>query len=182
MTADGVTNESTGSQTLSQRLRDQLMILETWAADLHIREHGGQNEGAEVQAIIEMATGKRQAIPWCLAFQHACYERACRNCGIEPRLDLGVSCSALVHAMTKRGRIVEWQHAQRGDLWVLRGGDTGYRHVGALGTRPVLTGGTLNFWSVEGNTNEAGSAEGDGVYRKPRHLDLGAAVFIDITS
>jgi hypothetical protein len=174
--------ETTGSTTLSQRLRDQLMILETWAADLHIREHGGQNEGAEVEAIIELATGKREHIPWCLAFQHAAYERACRNCGIEPRFDLGVSCSALVARMKKLGRSVDWQRAQRGDLWVLRGGDTGYRHVGAVGTRPVLTGGTLNFWSVEGNTNAAGSAEGDGVYRKSRHIEVAAAVFIDITS
>jgi hypothetical protein len=174
-------NVHTGLRTPSQALREQLLTLARFAADMCIREHGGNNRGPEVEAIIRMAGGKG-AIPWCLALQHVLYEQACKAVGITPKLDLGLSCSALVHSMTKLGRMLDWQAARAGDLFVIRGGDTGYQHVGILGTPPMATSSVLHFWSIEGNTNEAGSSEGDGIYRKERRMHAADVVFIDITS
>ena len=53
---------------------------------------------------------------------------------------------------------------QRGDIVIFR-----FSHIG-IATSPVDKDG--HFMTVEGNTNGAGSREGDGVYRKRRHIDL----------
>jgi hypothetical protein len=51
---------------------------------------------------------------------------------------------------------------ERGDIIVFN-----FSHVGIAAGAPDVNG---NFSTVEGNTNQAGSREGDGVYRKIRNV------------
>jgi hypothetical protein len=156
------------------------------ALELHVRETGGQNRGPLVEAIQLYAAGARY-FPWCVAFCDVCLRLGFAAVGQEPPLSLGLSCSKLVRGVDILGRVYELaetstgryplRQAQPGDLLVLRGGETGFRHMGLV-VEPQQADGTVP--TIEGNTNDAGSAEGDGVYMKHRNPRRSPAVFVSM--
>lgn len=143
--------------------------------ELHVREQG-HNRGSEVERILRQAEGS-PGDAWCAAFCEALLEWACQNLGLPVPFEIGLSCSALVKRAEAAGRIVQPGHQQPGDLWVLKGGPTGWKHVGLIESlsRADLADQThgrhRQAGTIEGNTNAAGSSEGDGVYAKTRSLD-----------
>lgn len=144
----------------------QVVIVENAvkAEGLRIREKSGRNDGPLVEAILATADLKAGQ-PWCVAFCWAVYafSMLCLDRYAQPwPLTAKRSATWLVKA-AQRGEgglsLVEADKVQPGDLFVIPGKHAGIV-VGLPDARRVET--------VEGNTNKAGSAEGDGVYRKTR--------------
>ena len=70
---------------------------------------------------------------------------------VKPLLDPGLSCSALVaQAMNKGLLLDDPRQAQSGDLLVLKGGPSGWKHVGIV--LEASRNGQVN--TVEGNTSQ----------------------------
>ncbi|MCB1221508.1 MAG: CHAP domain-containing protein [Planctomycetales bacterium] len=140
-----------------------------------IREHGS-NSGATVRMLLRHA-GLDGAFAWCMAFVWAVVDLAYfLEQQMPPVLEpvQKRSCSNLVAWARLHHSLIENPlHAQPGDLWVQRGGETGFKHVG------VITGVSGNRAStVEGNTNHRGSDEGEGVYAHARPLDDSQCVVV----
>jgi hypothetical protein len=132
-----------------------------------IREQGS-NRGPAVEQI-QREGGGRPGDAWCAEFCAAMLGRACRELGvpvpfrISPNVDrIGVEAQAA-------GRLNDAAQAAPGDLLLLgraAGGRPDYFHVGIVESSPG--GGVLH--TIEGNTNDNGSANGNGVYRKVRSI------------
>lgn len=158
------------------------------ALALHVRETGGQNRGPLVEAIQLYVAGSRH-YPWCAAFCDVCLRLGFAAAGQFMLLNVGISCSSLVRRAREVGRVYEVEdhstgqfrisRPQPGDLMVMRGGDTGYKHLGLVADCQQEDGGIP---TIEGNTNDAGSAEGDGVYEKLRYPRCVPSVFVTFCS
>lgn len=156
------------------------------ALKLHIRETGGNNRGPTVEAIQLYAAGSTH-YAWCAAFCQLCLRLGFAAAGQKMSLSIGISCSSLVARAHKQRRVFELGGAgagqfspgtpQPGDLLVLRGGPTHYRHVGLVAAAPRADGVVV---TIEGNTNDAGSADGDGVYEKERQPKRTPCVFVTL--
>lgn len=126
-----------------------------------MREATGHNDGKEVEMYLK-GTGLGKGYAWCAAYVSWCHDQS----GIKnPR-------SAYSPDWFKTN-VVYRQYEKRTDLFVSKPAqvfgiyfETKKRvaHVG------IITGETkFSYTTIEGNTNEAGSREGDGVYRKIRN-------------
>lgn len=152
-------------------------VYRTASSQIGVREATGRNDGAAVKKYLA-TVGLREGYAWCAAFVNWCLEQ----CEVKtPR-------SAWVPAWLDQKRIVydsrkafkvgySYKVPQRCDLifiWDRRNNRPG--HIGLVenwGMKYVIT--------IEGNTNTAGSREGDGVYRKVRPINSIFAV-VDIIS
>lgn len=147
-------------------IRERIVIYAKFLADvLEIREHGGNNHGEVVEKLLRRAGGS-PGQPWCAAFCDALYEAACKAFGVQPDINIGLSVSQLAQRGKELGRYHEDIDLCRpGDLVLIKGGPTGYQHVGVAVS---FANDNKVIATIEGNTNSAGSADGDGVYRKRR--------------
>jgi hypothetical protein len=130
----------------------------TAASQLHVRE-SGHNDGKDVRKYLR-STGLGKGYPWCAAFVSWCHqENNIPNPG--------------------SARVVDWFQANV--IWQDRGlkdrpaVEPGYvmglyyPHLGRLGHIGIIEyEDKNNYYTIEGNTNQGGSREGDGVYRKIR--------------
>ncbi len=104
--------------------------------------------------------------PWCSAFVCWCINKAM---SAEKRLNFTQPLSPSVHIMRQRlqdsgAEIVPWKEARKGDVITYL---PVFSHIGIV--EECVAGGLI---TIEGNTNQAGSREGDGVYRKQREDSL----------
>lgn len=138
-----------------------------------------RNSGPEIDLFLA-AVGLRPGYAWCAAFVHFCFMRASASLGLVnpcPRSARALGIWALADGPCKS------QDAHRGSLFVLDTGEPGGDgHIGFVET--AHPNGTID--SIEGNTNEAGSREGNAVARKlawsPKHGGRGRLVgYIDLT-
>ena len=158
-------------------LRARIIELAKAAEHRHIRETGGSNRGPTVELILKHAGGE-PGWAWCVAFCWAVIDLTCFTLDLDPPAMDKLSCSRLVAWAEEHGRLVtEPGEALPGDLLVLAGGDTGYRHVGIIVGDPDNHG---RFPTIEGNTNPRGSAEGDGIYAKLRDPQKTPCVFVRV--
>ena len=132
----------------------------------------GNNDGPEVRAWLARVFRKPGA-PWCAAFAWCCLDDACRELG----LSNPIPATAGVHLLAQRARIAGGWTAEPGPGFVGLH-DAGKSKAGArLGhCGIILEVGEHHCLGIEGNTDEAGSREGQGVHEKPRALaywDLG---------
>ncbi len=139
-----------------QPVREKLVT--TAVSQLHVREQG-YNDGKEVRKYLR-STGLGKGYPWCAAFVAWCHdENNIPNPG--------------------SARVVDWFDAnviwqkdwRKNQPEVLPGyvGGLYYEHLGRLGHIFIIEEEDANnYYTIEGNTNRAGSREGDGVYRKIR--------------
>lgn len=137
-------------------------ITDVYLSQLGVHEATGKNDGKDVEKYLR-SVGLGKGYPWCAAFVKWCYDSA----GIKTPMN-GAAASA------HNSKDLVWFHkTQRkepepGDAFTLwynalgRIGHTGFFHKKVNATV---------YESVEGNTNEAGSREGDGVYRKYRSFN-----------
>jgi hypothetical protein len=170
---------------------ERMLAVARAALALHIRETGGNNRGPLVEAL-QVHAGCREGDPWCAAFCDVCAGVGFGAAQQQLPLRIGVSCSDLIRRAAKQGRVFELAQSgtgefpagspEPGDLLVLRAGKTStrakpYRHIGivvsALNERGVLE-------TIEGNTNDAGLADGDGVYQKRRDPRRALCVFVNL--
>ncbi len=136
-------------------------VIETMGSQVGIREKTGNNDGREVEMYLASA-GLSKGNPWCASFVNWVYE----DCGYYFNLDSPgwvpswFPNNKLIYV---RGKI-DKAPPRPGDLigiWYENKGRLA--HIGFYEDQS-------NDWiiSIEGNTNEGGSREGDGVYRKIR--------------
>lgn len=146
-------------------------------ADHAVREAGGPNTGPRIRKYLANVDPPiNVAAPWCAAFVQYCADRAAALAGAPNPLD-AVKLEAYVQSYhewaKKAGAIVPPEKAEPGDLVLYDFHGTRWDHIGILVVRPDADSW---FRAIEGNTNEAGSRDGDGVFFKLRRLNNGYPV------
>ncbi len=135
-------------------------------SQLGVREATGNNDGAEIRKYLK-STGLPEGYPWCAAFTSYIHNEA------------GVSSPHSARVVDWFKQNVVWQKSW-GEMVNAKPGMVGglyYRRLGRLGHIFLIVGQDKNnFYTIEGNTNIAGSREGDGVYRKIRSKKSVAAL------
>lgn len=138
---------------------------------LHVREEGGDNRGLWVERF-QKAGGGSPGQAWCAYFLLFCSEEAAKLTGTPDPMDKFTG-----HVMTNaglaksRGWTRNKMEAVRGDVfWMQFGGGKGHTGI-------VLSYANGIYSTVEGNTNGAGSRDGDGVYLKDRKYTEIAGIY-----
>lgn len=148
-----------------------------------VKEEGGENQGDTVRKYLWNA-GIAVPAPWCAAAIQMWSDVAARIQGAKNPLD-DVKREALVadyvSLAESRGWIVPVESCARGDLVCFRFGDSGrWNHIGIVMDPPEAYG--PDRWgkiqTIEGNTNDEGSREGEGVHKKFRTYLPGRVCFI----
>lgn len=146
-----------------------------------VREHG-KNKGQEVNRFIKAGSGT-PGQAWCCYFGYFCVDSASKELKIKNPLFKTGSCSLLliksnniyskVNVITVAGNIYK-PKVLPGDNLIFKTGtfkptDIKKRWSGhfAISIKQLTNDLVL---TIEGNTNKAGSREGDGVYSKTRNL------------
>jgi hypothetical protein len=134
-------------------------VQESYLSQVGVREATGKNDGKAVESYLKsVGLGKGNA--WCAAFVHWCY----RACGVETIKSAWspswFPSSKVIYSQAKTKEL-----PKSGDVFGIYFADRKrIAHVGF-----VHEWGQNSYCiTVEGNTNDYGSREGDGVYMKRR--------------
>jgi hypothetical protein len=133
-------------------------------------EPKNSNWGPRVCEYLKIA-GINVPAPWCMAFVVWCH----RFAGVDRKqLPVTASCTYLLNWAREQGKLTK--QPRPGDIFLLLrpGGKTSF-HTGII--RNVSP---LYFGTVEGNSNDAGSAEGYEVCRRTRRRVLARVAFVRI--
>lgn len=157
----------TGLPELSPRLKEQEAVRQIYEGELGVREASNHNDGTRVETYLHYV-GLKKGEPWCAAFV----------CWVLGQAGIANPHSGYCPNLFPKDRIVWTRSAgirrkedepeggspETGDVFGLYFPEKGrIAHVGFI-----------EKWedkyavTVEGNTNEGGSREGDGVYCKRR--------------
>jgi hypothetical protein len=140
----------------------RMTLEEIYLSQLGVREATGRNDGPEVEMYLA-SVGKPKGLPWCSAFVAWCLTEADIPHRVNAWSPTAHNGRNIVY-MNREAR----QNPQAGDVFTLfyprlnRIGHAGFYHKNQNSSVIV---------TVEGNTNEAGSREGDGVYKRYRPLN-----------
>jgi len=147
---------------LGQNLPVDKDIRSVYTGQIGIREKTGHNDGKMVETYLRYC-GLPKGEPWCASFVCWCYGQADIA---NPRSGFCPDLFRPARVIYQPSKHIAVLQPSAGDIIGLyfpekhRIAHTGF--VDVWGAVYVIT--------VEGNTNEAGSREGDGVYRKRRPL------------
>lgn len=145
---------ATAQPTTGQSTRQKIEA--TYMSQVGVREHGTANHGSDVAKYLQ-STGLNEGYAWCAAFVNWTY----RQHGVDCPQNAAWSPNWFPQ---KRLLDVTRYDPQPGDVFGLYfSNKKRIAHVGLIhryNTHYCMT--------VEGNTNDAGSREGDGVYMKRR--------------
>lgn len=134
-------------------------LQQTYLLQIGVREATNHNDGVEVEAYLK-STGLGKGYAWCAAFVHWCMEQ----CNIPNRITAWAASAFNPYNIVYNNN--KWyQQLRAGDVFTL------YSYVSMLTTHTGFCNRMINdrvVETVEGNTNNGGSAEGDGVYRRLR--------------
>jgi hypothetical protein len=136
-------------------------VQQIYTSQIGVREATGKNDGKQVEAYLR-ATGLGKGYSWCAAFVRWCFDQAGVKTSITAWSPSAHNSRNVVYH--KRQLLKQVQPADVFTLWyshLKRVGHTGF--VDRIENSKVVV-------TVEGNTNQAGSREGDGVYLKKRSL------------
>lgn len=138
-------------------------LVEEAEKTIGIMEEGGENRGKLIEEFQRTVDGKAVQEPWCMSWLQTIVARTCARFGAKNLFPQSELCRAvwLSTPLKYRSKVPFWGSAV---LW--RG------HCGLV----TLTY-KRSFNTIEGNTNQAGSREGDGVYRKTRSVTGGVNAF-----
>lgn len=134
-------------------IKQRLLLVEVAARELGVRERTGQNDGLRVEAYLATVNLKKGQ-PWCAAFVSWVYKQAGYS---RPR-------TAWSPALFPSSRLA--RSALPGNLLAVY--FPKLKRIAHVGIILKMDGEWCS--SIEGNTNNQGSREGDGVYRKRRHV------------
>lgn len=141
-----------------------------------VEEEGGNNRGQMVEVFLR-SVGLEEGEPWCAAFVHHVGKAALYDARIErSSWPLPATASCTVLAGHARANGLDRTDPMAGDVFVqYRKELKRYGHTGIVIGVEKCTIGKQGFaeWvvtTIEGNTNDAGSREGDSVMRKTRRL------------
>lgn len=140
----------------------QNCVVDIYTAEIGIREATGNNDGKQVEEYLASChLGKGNA--WCAAFVNWTLQK----CGYETVKSPAWSPSWFTpdYLIYKRNSDLKTTPDQADVFGIYFANKGRIAHVGFIDSWPEND----NFCiTVEGNTNEAGSREGDGVYKKRR--------------
>lgn len=139
----------------------KMSLPEIYLSQIGVREATGKNDGPEVEMYLNHV-GKSKGLAWCSAFVAWCLSEA----EIKHTVNAWSPTSENRRSFVYRNQSFSKEPAP-GDVFTIfyprlkRVGHTGFYHANQN---------DFIIITVEGNTNEAGSREGDGVYKKYRSL------------
>ena len=125
----------------------------TFTSQIGVREHGGKNAGYSVEKYLK-STKLNKGYAWCAAFVNW----SLRHCGIK------TINSAWSPSWFPANRITK--NPKQGDVFGIY--FKSKRRIAHVGFIYKWLPNSKYCITVEGNTNEAGSRDGDGVYKKRR--------------
>lgn len=137
-------------------------VVNTYTKEIGVREQSGRNDGARVETYLRYVNLPK-GNPWCAAF--VCWAYGQNNV-TNPRSAWSPDLFPSKKVIYKRNVRSLSATPKAGDAFGLYFPSKGrVAHVGYIDDWPPDS-----IWciTVEGNTNEAGSREGDGVYKKRR--------------
>jgi hypothetical protein len=140
----------------------QECIIKCYTDQLGVREATGRNDGPEVEAYLA-SVGFKAGAPWCAAFVHWVLLQ-CQASRVRSAWSPSWFPNSRVIMDRSKGKLEESPVA--GDVF----------GIWFASKKRIAHVGFVSEWqadkdycvTVEGNTNEAGSREGDGVYKKRR--------------
>jgi len=136
-------------------------VSEVYTAELGVREATGRNDGVRVEMYLA-SVGHKKGAPWCAAFVSWVYQQAGVKAVKSAWSPSWFPVNNTIYTRGKEGNKTP-DRADVFGLWfqnLKRIAHVGFIHEWQPNTSVVIT--------VEGNTNDAGSREGDGVYKKRR--------------
>ena len=131
---------------------DRELILAIAQSQIGVREATGKNDGAAVETFLTY-TGNKKGDPWCASFVSWVYGKA----------GFSTPKNAWSPSLFPMARLVS--DPQAADVFGIY--FPKLKRIAHCGLVERSKGNWI--YSIEGNTNLAGSREGDGVYRKLRH-------------
>ncbi|NOS94542.1 MAG: hypothetical protein HOP30_21740 [Cyclobacteriaceae bacterium] len=143
-------------------------IAQTYTAEIGVRELTGRNDGARVEEYLAV-TGFKKGNAWCAAFIAWSLERTSSDLHVlikHPKSAWAPSWfppAKTIYVKADKYRNVKPDRADVFGIYYAK--DNRIGHVGFIDQWPPNQDYAI---TVEGNTNTAGSREGDGVYRKRR--------------
>lgn len=152
-------------------------------AEVGVREQGGANRGPQVRKYLaDCDPPLPEGNPWCAAFVQYCADHAARTAEVPNPLD-DVKLEAFVQSYfdwaSAGGKLVTASQAKPGDLVLFNFGGARWDHIGFVLQPPIAKdGGWKPMRTVEGNTNDGGSREGDGVYVRAREVRDHTTIFV----
>ena len=152
-TAQAPTIKSKAQTELSAKVQS------VYTSQLGVRELTGHNDGLMVETYLH-TVGLGKGYPWCAAFVKWTYLQA----GIKTNINgMALSVDKPDKRVFYKGKFIT--DPMPGDAFTLY-----YASLGRIGHTGFYDGRQNDtiYRTVEGNTNSAGSREGDGVYRKYR--------------
>ena len=124
----------------------------------------GHNGGSAVRAYQSATYLAPGDWPWCAAFVCWCFRAASLSCPVDFKLPVTPRAYGFEAWGRSNWNLIESPSSiLRGDLVIYE-----ISHIG-IAVRDSVEG---RFLTVEGNTNPAGSREGDGVYQRERGLSF----------
>ncbi|MEO8665498.1 MAG: CHAP domain-containing protein [Ignavibacteria bacterium] len=140
-------------------------VLAIAAGEIGVMEEPvGTNSGPEVDGYLE-CVGLGPGCSWCAAFVYWCYNEACKKSG--KKNPVYKTAGVLSHWNNSSAKKITWQNAfedpslvKPGQVFIMSYGG-GLGHTGIV---EKVNGGFLT--TIEGNTNDGGSREGIGVFRR----------------
>lgn len=145
-----------------------------------VREVGGPNKGPDVEMFQRYTDGKAVGESWCMAFMRYVVGQVCSHYGIQNVLYPSELCQSVYN---KAPRLYKLSSPVPGAVFIHQSRTSAWRGHTGLCTGTSTAG---VFPSIEGNTNGAGSSDGDGVYKKYRFTKGNAFSkmrgFIDVPS
>ncbi len=147
-------SEPEKKDTESSGIREQVEI--TYMSQLHVRELTGKNDGKEVETFLASA-GFGKGYAWCAAFVNWVYIQHDIPTPKTPAWSPSwfPSCKVIPNKQARKGDAMGIYFKSKKRI----------AHVGIIHKWPPEKDYCI---TVEGNTNRAGSSEGDGVYVKRR--------------
>lgn len=139
-----------------------LALIEEEKKWIGVKEKGGNNKGPEVEKFQKAVDNKASSEAWCMAFQMFCIKEVEAALGIKSQIFRSEHCLTVWQKSPKSMRI---EKPEPGCVIIWQHGTSTSGHTG------IFTGFDKNgnLLTIEGNTNGAGSRDGDGVFSKTRN-------------
>jgi hypothetical protein len=131
----------------------------------------GSNRGPEVDQW-NRTVGAPLGSFWCMSFVFSMVKKACEKLGKPVAISKTASCSSLFRWAKANGRLVA--RPEPGDIFLCIGGPTGHFHTGLV--EKLLP--DERFSTIEGNSNDEGSANGIEVAHRKRGRRLASCHYV----
>lgn len=136
-----------------------IRAMEIAESQIGVREATGKNDGPQVEAYLK-SVGLGKGFSWCAAFLYWCFQKAATD--LKTANPLVKTGGVLAHY--NQSKATKVTKPQPGDIFIMDfGGGAG--HTGIV---KAVRGTAVD--TIEGNTNDQGSREGQGVYQRTRSI------------